>query len=146
MKAGGYASGKYRRQWGDGRGVVCRREVMKEGWHGEVIGAVIGRGGDSVNLQRQNCCLNGLLNLPEAVEPSHCPVCTILWCFDGHCDCRFCISADTGLPYSSQSMVSVKMFPEKISMYVRRLNKEDMPPLAHMTSSSTHGISNPLQT
>lgn len=47
-------------------------------------------------------------------------------------------------PCSSQSMMSMKIFPEKISTCVNRLSKEDTLPLARMASSSTHGIGQPI--
>lgn len=47
-------------------------------------------------------------------------------------------------PCSSQSMMSMKIFPEKISTCVNRLSKEDTLPLACMASSSTHGIGQPI--
>lgn len=47
-------------------------------------------------------------------------------------------------PCSSQSMMSMKIFPEKISMCVNRLSKEDTLSLARVASSSTHGIGQPI--
>lgn len=41
-------------------------------------------------------------------------------------------------------MMSVKIFPEKISTCVNRLSEEDTLSLARMASSSTHGIGQPI--